>query len=571
MKVCPGKVAKNSLEHLILMAAQRIDWIVFGIYIAAVFAFGLYMSMRDKSSRDFFLAGRGLPWYAIALSLFASNISSGSLVALSEQAYRHGMAVGTFEWGAVICLTLLAFVFLPYYRRSAVMTTPEFLERRYSPSARMLFAVLLLAVELWVYLPYIFYAGGLFLEELFEVDRNLAIVGIALFVGSYTTIGGLSAVVWTDVIQGILMVAGGLVITVLALVKIGGWGELIAQLPEGHMNVMLPHDHPEFPFPASLIGGYTMISIYYWCQNQTIVQRTLAGRTDWDSRMGAIGGGYIKLVLPFVLVLPGVLAVVLIPDLAGSEVNKVLPKLIELVVPTGLMGFVMAALVASLMSSADSGLNSLATVVTNDFYRRWIDRDASQRKLVFIGRIASVAILVCAVTRALTMQETDSLMMFLQAGLAYLAAPVIVVFIAGLFWRGATSAGAVVTFVAAPLVCLFAQNGHTVLNEWLPGVATWWPSSIIYWLPIAVGVLIVLLIAVSLCTPRKTAAELKPLMWTRKDTLTFNEQDALATGQTGDGEVAAKSQAAGQHWFYDYRLWAVLALLIMAVEIWWLG
>ena len=165
------------------MTVHSIDWIVFGVYLAVVFAFGLYMSMRDKSSQDFFLAGRSLPWYAIALSLFASNISSGSLVALAGDAYRYGIAVSTLEWGAIICLVLLAFVFLPYYRRTTVMTTPEFLEKRYGPWARTLFAGTVVFVELSVYLPFMFYAGGLFLETLFALPFFWSVLGIALFVG----------------------------------------------------------------------------------------------------------------------------------------------------------------------------------------------------------------------------------------------------------------------------------------------------------------------------------------------------------------------------------------------------
>ena len=234
------------------MTAHWIDWTVFGIYLISVFAFGLYMSRREESSSDFFLAGRGLPWYAIALSLFASNISSGSLVALAGDAYRFGMAVGTLEWGAIVCLTLLVFVFLPYYRSTSVYTTPEFLEKRYGPTARMLFATTVLAVELWVYMPYMFYAGGLFLESLFDVPFAWSVVGIAIFVGIYTTIGGLGAVVWTDVIQGLLMIAGGATVCVLALSEIGGWAAFRAQVPEGHMSVGLPGDHPAYPFPATM-------------------------------------------------------------------------------------------------------------------------------------------------------------------------------------------------------------------------------------------------------------------------------------------------------------------------------
>ena len=524
------------------MAGHWIDWIVFGVYLIAVFAFGLYMSRREESSTDFFLAGRGLPWYAIALSLFASNISSGSLVGLAGDAYRYGMAVGTLEWGAIICLSLLAFVFLPYYRSTAVFTTPEFLERRYGPTARMLFATTAMAVELWVYMPYMFYAGGLFLESLFGLPFAWSVIGIAVFVGVYTTIGGLGAVVWTDVLQGILMLAGGLTVTGLALGEIGGWTSFRAQVPEGHLSVCQPVDHPAYPFPATMIGGYLMVSIYYWCQNQTIVQRSLAGRSEWDARMGAIGACYVKLLLPFVLVLPGVLAVVLIPDLgSGAEADKALPKLIEAVVPTGLMGLIMAAMIASLMSSADSGLNSLATIFTNDFYHRWFDKQATEQRLVLVGRVASVAILVIAVTRALTMQENPSLMQFLQVGIAYVAAPVIVVFIGGLFWRGATSAAAVSTLLISPGVCLACQSGH----KWI----SWWPTHVVYWLPLAVAILSMVLVGISLCTSQKSAAELAGLIWSPQ---------------------TATQDPDRRRGIRDYRLWAGLAIILMVAEIWWL-
>lgn len=532
------------------MSGHWIDWVVFGVYLVTVFAFGLYMSRREETSSDFFLAGRNLPWYAIALSLFASNISSGSLIALSADAYRYGVAVGTLEWGATVCLALLAFVFLPFYRRARVYTTPEFLEKRYGPTARMLFATTALAVELLVYMPFMFYAGGLFLEELFGLPFAVSIIGIALFVGIYTTVGGLSAVVWTDVIQGVLILAGCGTVTLLALNKIGGWSSFIAQVPEAHMHVGLPADHPTYPFPGTMIGGYLMVSIYYWCQNQTIVQRTLAARSEWDSRMGAIGGGYIKLLLPLVLVLPGILAVVLIPGLGmEAEADKALPKLIELVVPTGLMGLIMAALIASLMSSADSSLNSLSTIITKDFYHRWINKQATEARLILVGRIACVAVLVCTVWRAMTMAETPSLMQFLQMGLAYVAAPIIVVFLSGVFWRGATSAAAVTTLIVAPFVCLVCQNG----NAW---ISSSWPTGVVYWLPIAVGILVTLMVVVSLMTRRKSATELEGLIWTPHYAFSLEDESDSVKGR--------------RRLISDYRFWGVLVLVLLVAEIWWL-
>ena len=539
------------------MTGNWVDWTLFSAYLIVIFAFGLYMSRRESSASVFFLAGRRLPWYAIAISLFASNISSGSLVGLAGDAYRYGMAVSALEWGAILGLLLLTFVYLPHYRTLGVFTTPEFLEKRYNPGTRCVFALTVIAVEILVYMPFVFYAGAMFMNTLFGFSAQWSIVGIAAFVGIYTTLGGLGAVVWTDVLQGILMVIGGTVVVVLAIGEIGGLTALEQQVPTGHFSIDLPADHVAYPFPWALLGGYFLVTIYYWCHNQTIVQRTFAARTDWDASMGAIGACYIKLIMPFIIVLPGILAAILLPDLENSD--QAFPLLIQRVVPSGLMGLIMATMVASLMSSADSGLNSLATIFTNDFYRRWIDPQASDRTLVLVGRLSSVAILLAIVARALTMQ-VDSLMQFFQVGLAYLAAPVILVFGAGLFWRRATPTAAFATFLVSPFVCYTCQIGHT----WWP----WWPTSMIFWMLAAVGILFLFLVVVSLATTAKSSADLRGLIWDPKRAFASQQPIAKAAAGQPTDQVHAPNPSA-RIWT-DHRLWAGLALVLMLLEMWWL-
>lgn len=538
-------------------------WLDIGAFVLSLlvtFVFGIYMSGREETASDFFLAGWRIPWYAIGLSLFATNISSGSLVALAGDAYRYGIAVATLEWGAILGLSMLTFVFLPYYRRTRVFTTPEFLERRYGPTARLLFALTAMAVELLIYMPYMFYAGGLFLGVMFDFPFAWSIVSIAIFVGAYTTFGGLAAVVWTDTLQAILMLVGGFIVSLCGLIKIGGVGAFLAQVPDDRMHVCLPPDHQAYPFPASMIGGYFLVTVYYWCQNQTIVQRAFAARSEWDSRMGAISACYIKLILPLFVVLPGVLAVALFPNLGtGNEADQALPLLIKEVVPVGLVGLVMASMVAALMSSASSGLNSLATIFTNDFYRRWMNPRASEANLVLVGRLSSVAILIVTIARSLTMRETPSLMQFLQVGLVYLAAPVIVVFTAGIFWRGATSIGAVVVLLIAPFVCLACQSAH----DWL----SWWPSHMVYWMPMAVGVLSLVMALVSLGTTRKPDAELDDLVWSRRQALAYGDELLVRTDRPEKTALTSRDRAP---LWRDHRLWAAGAILLMIAEIWWL-
>ena len=259
------------------------DWLVFGSYLAIVFGFGIYMSRREGTPDNFFLAGRRLPWYAIALSLFATNISSGSLVGLAGDGYRVGLAVGTLEWGSLLGLFLLAFVFVPYYQRSSISTTPQLLELRYNVTARLLFSGAVIFFEMAIFMPFLFYTGGLAIEVLFGVPLEHSVVAIAIFVGVYTTFGGLGAVVWTDVVQGLFMMAGAMIVTVLGLVKVGGIDSLVDAARE-KMHVCLPADHPEYLFPATMVGGYFLVTVYFWCQNQTIVQRVLGARTEWDDR-----------------------------------------------------------------------------------------------------------------------------------------------------------------------------------------------------------------------------------------------------------------------------------------------
>ena len=533
-----------------------IDGIVFGVYLVGVFGLGLWVSRRQGTPENFFLAGHRLPWYAIALSLVATNVSSGTLVGLAGDGYRVGMAVGTLEWGALLGLYLLAFVFLPYYQRAGVYTTPEFLEKRYSPATRLLLAGIVLVFDMVIFMPFVLYTGGLFLHVTFDYPIFYCVLVIAAFAGVYTTFGGLGAVVWTDVVQGVFIFAGGAVVTLLALDKIGGVSELTRQAPE-HLHVCLPSDHPTFPFPWTMIGGFFLITVYYWCHNQTIIQRTLGARTEWDGRMGVIGACFIKLLAPFVIVLPGILAFVLFPQL--EDTNQALPKLITEIVPVGLRGLIWAFVVASLMSSADSGINSWATIFTNDFYHRIIDRKASPKRLVLVGRLASIVLLVVAVLCTSGLEKKPSILQHFLTTFAFLATPVIVVFMIGILWRGATSAAAITTFVTAPLICFVSQSLHKYVE--------WWPAQVTSWMVPAVAFTAFVMIVVSLFTPRKDPGSLKGLIWTPEDTLAM--RSGLFRRRDQEGLAEASTDVQPSVWG-DYRAWAALSFILLCAVIWWL-
>ena len=537
--------------------ANWLDWWVLGFYLLGVFAFGLYMSRREETSTDFFLAGRRLPWYAISFSLFATNISSGSLVGLAGQGYTVGLAVGTLEWHATLNLLLLAFVFLPYYQRRSVVTIPEFLELRYGLSARTLFAAAVIIFDMTILMPFVFYTAGLVIEVMFGVPMIWSLLGIAVFVGVYTAWGGLSAVVWTDFVQAIFMVVGGVILTFFGLQAVGGWESLIAQAGD-KMHVALPADHPEYPFPASMIGGYFLISIYYWCLNQSIVQRALGARSEWDGRMGAIGTCFIKLILPFIVVLPGTIAFVLFPGL--DEPDKAYPLLVNQVVPAGLSGVIIAAVVAAFMSTASSVSNSWATVFTNDLYHRLIDPKASTKRLLLVGRLATVFLLAVAVIRAPLLRENESILQYFQNGLAYIGTPVVVIFMVGIFWRRATSAAAVATVVASPFICYAVQN-MKVFSDW--GLQQ---TAVVHWGPVAVGASALVMIGVSLVTRPKDAEALDGLIWTGRDTFRFSA-DLFRRRDVEGGEAAAAPGRLLGIW-NDFRVVGLVVLVLLAGFLW---
>ncbi len=532
-----------------ILHAGLFDWFFFCVYLAGVFTFGIYMSWKEKTPEGFFLAGRSLPWYAVAISLFATNISSGSLIGLAGDGYRYGLAVGTLEWGALFGLFLLAFVFLPYYQRRSVFTMPEFMELRYNLTVRVIFAVA-------VNIPFLFYAGGLAIQVMFNANFTFSVIGIGLFVGAYTAFGGLSAVVWTDVVQGLLMLLGGCVITVLGLARIGGFDALMDRAAD-KMHVCLPVDHPVFPFPATMIGGYFLVTIYYWCNNQTMVQRALGARSEWDARMGAMAACYIKLILPFIIVLPGIIAYVIFPQLHGVEIDKALPLLINQVVPIGLSGILMAAVVAALMSSADSSLNGWATIFTCDLYQRLFYPGADSKHLILVGRMAVVFVLCASIARTLTLGNTESILQFLLDGLAYISNPVIVLFLVGIFWARASSAAAVVTLLGSPIICYTTQ---TVMGQYYV------QTSIVYWLPVSVTITIILMVVVSLITHPKEKHELNDLIWNYKDTLIFGQHLFKQRNLEGR-EIVPHSRLFLI--LYDHRLVGMIALALMTGIIWY--
>ncbi|MEO2024992.1 MAG: sodium/solute symporter [Fuerstiella sp.] len=464
------------------------DYVVIALYLAGTIAMGVLIGKRIKTGKDFFLGGRRLPWWAIGMSLVATDIGGTDIIGVGGAAFSHGLAVANFEWiGCVPAMIVGAFVFIPFLYRSGVYTVPEFLERRYNVGVRSVMAVcwlLFMACNLGIMLL----ASAKMMSAVFGWNEVACIVVTAILVGGYTFVGGLAAVVYTDMIQCAVMIAGCLLILVLGLIEVGGVGELRARLAEvdareaaavnessivtddvgaaksssERTSLILPADtESPFPWPGIYFGLALILSPAYWIGNQAIVQRSLGARSEFDAKASYIWGALLKNIIPLIVAVPGLIAVVLLPDLKSGD--SAIPNLIGVLLPAGLRGLFVAAFLAALMSSIDSYLNSAATIVSNDFYKRFVDRDVSDERLLKVGRITTVALVAWAVIFAFlltAMSEKSGLYAIFQTLMAFFQGPAFAVLLIGVLWRRATGNAALISLLCGigTSISLYALN-----------------------------------------------------------------------------------------------------------------
>jgi SSS family solute:Na+ symporter len=411
-------------------------WVV-AAYLAAIVGFGLWAGRGERSAADYFLAGRALPWWLIGLSFYASNMSGASFVGLVGASYEHGMAVFTYEWTATLVLVVFAFVMLPAFLRARIYTLPEYLERRFDRRCRELYGALTVIAVMFVDTAGALFAGGVVVSAVAPgIGLWQAAWGLAALAGLYTVFGGLRSVVVTDAIQAVLMIAGATVVCVAGLGAVGGWDGLADRLEPGFVRLFRPADDEFLPWTG--IGGVVILGLYYWTLNQYFAQRALAARSLADGQKGALFGGLLKLPNLFLMVVPGMVALALFPALERPD--DAFPRLVAELLPAGLRGLVLTALLAAIMSSLDSALNAVASVVTMDFLRpRRPDLD--DRRLLRVGRLVTLACTVVAALWAPVIAGFGSLFAYFQSTLAYLVPPVVAVFLIGLLWRRANARG----------------------------------------------------------------------------------------------------------------------------------
>lgn len=524
-----------------------IDTTIILISLTVTLSIGLWFARKWRNSDDYFLAGRKLPWPLIGFSLFATNISTEHFVGLAEGGYAKGLVVGGYEWIASYCLIMLAVVFAPQYLKHKVFTIPEFFEKRYGVETRVGLSAYFLIMIVLTKTTLAIYTGSLVLSSFTGVSLATVMWGIGIFTAIYTMVGGLTAVVYTDFIQAIVLIGGSTVLTVNALAEVGGWTQLVDTLTANDslelLSMVRPSTDPDLPFSGFLLGNFLIGGMFYWCMDQVNVQRVLGARNVHHARGGALFASFLKIIPVFIMVLPGVIATVLYADDIDQSKNTY-SVLVEKLLPVGLKGFVLAALVAALMSSLSSSFNSAATLVSRDFVARFRPR-TSMKWQIRSGQIGLVVVMLAGVLCAPLIERFDTIWDYLQIVTGYLSVPFAVAGLLGIFSRRINRQGALAGIAAGVIAggFLFAESQF----EWALFTSPYL-ASFLHRIFLAAVLSAGTMIVVSRVTPPPP-----------------REVTEGAFSLFGGGGEAMRPSSAG--WYADYRLWATL-LFVLVTALW---
>jgi SSS family solute:Na+ symporter len=445
---------------------HTLDLVILVASIIAVTLFGMYVGRKEEGTSDYFLAGKSVAWWAVAGSIFGTNVSSHHMVGMMGAGLKEGFAQANFEFGAICGLLMLCYFFLPLYRRMGVYTLSEFLGRRYDDRCRMLYSLSNIAFLL-IQMCGTLILGAVTVETLtagtpYPVSYQAAVWGLSLVAAAYTVFGGLKAVIYTDVIQSVLLLIGSAIIAVLAIwhPNVGGISGLLAKEPE-KFHVFFPADHPQLPW-TGVLTGLMVLHFYYWGTNQFMVQRALGAKSGWDGRMGIVAAGFFKLLIPFLCIVPGMAAGYILTIDRETQSDTTFAALTRTLVPSGygLVGLVMAGLIGGILSTIDSMMNSTATLFTFDIYQKYVQPKSSEKRLIWVGRFAMLVLVAIAISLSLQFGETKGGIFNLMADYnAYLVPGVLVAFLAGIFQRFLTPTGAVACIVAGPIASVLLEQG----------------------------------------------------------------------------------------------------------------
>src|SRR6184192_217553 len=408
-----------------------LDVVVIAAYFLILLGIGYWAARREKNvSADYFLASRDVGWLAVGASLFASNIGSEHLVGLAGTGAASGLAVGHFEWLACLILLLLGWLFVPFYLRSGVYTMPEFLERRFNSASRAYFTWVSIVGYVLTKISVTLFAGGIVMRAVTGFDFWTSAAILIVITGLYTIFGGLRAVIYTEVLQAVVLILGSVTLMFIGLHAVGGFSGLRAAVPPDFFSMWKPSNHKDFPW-TGVVFGAPILGIWYWCTDQHIVQRVLAAKNIQDARRGTILAGYLKILPVFIFVLPGIIAAALYQDVRSGQADSAYPLLVTRLLPIGFKGLVLAGMLAALMSSLASAFNSCSTLLTWDVYRKWRP-NATEARLVFVGRVTTVILVFFGLIWIPFMKFiSPQLYIYLQSVQAYIAPPIAACFLLG--------------------------------------------------------------------------------------------------------------------------------------------
>jgi solute:Na+ symporter, SSS family len=440
------------------MTFTALDLGVITAFYAVVLGFAFWKSRGERTSAGFFLGGRSLTWWLIGISIVAANISTEQMVGMAGQgAGSVGLAVSAWQLTGALGIVLIAITLLPRLLRTGIYTIPEFLELRYNAAARAIMAILTVAIYVAVLLTAVLYSGALTITTIFGLPLVQGVWLLGGIAAVYTTWGGLKAVAWADLFQGLALLLGGLLIFGLALHAVGGWSAFV-QASAGQLHMILPADHPGLPW-TGVVSGMGIVILYYCGLNQFIVQRTLAARSLRDAQLGVIFAGALWLLVPFAIVMPGIMAAKLYAGELATP-DQAFPMLIRNLVPQGLRGFILAAIAGAVVSSLGAMLNSASTIFTLDVYQRMLDRRATERRIVIVGRLATVVCVLigCAIAPQLADPAFGGVFQFIQQFQGYIWPGVVAAFVFGLLVPQAPPAAGVAALLSGPAIYWIFQR-----------------------------------------------------------------------------------------------------------------
>ncbi|MCX5772970.1 MAG: sodium/solute symporter [Candidatus Hydrogenedentes bacterium] len=514
-----------------IVGLHPVDIVIIGVYMAGTLLLGLYCTRYVGNAEDFFVAGKALPFWAIGFSIVVSDIGATDFVAVAGAAYRNGVSAANFDWmGSMPAMVIAAFLFVPYFWRSGVFTIPEFLGRRYNSAVQFInasiwvvFLFMMLAVMQWL-------TADKLMHTVLGWNTYVALWVVAAVTGIYTFSGGLTAVVFTDVVQLVVMYVGGFGLLALSLWEVGGWSALQSKIlalgPEyqDHFKLLLPHNTTgPFPWTGIVFGLGLVLAVAYMSGNQVIVQRTLGARTEWDAKGGMLFGGFMKSMIPLMVALPGLCALVLVPALGPEDADRAVPEMIRIMLPAGLRGLMFAALFAALMSSISGALNSVATMFLTDIVgqvRKWAKKaPLSERMGLHVGRAMTAFLIISSAVFAEPIGNQDQLYVYIQTLLSFFQGPVLAILLLGIIWPRATGYGGLaglVLGVASAFVLNYTPGLFPQKDPFL--FMAWW--SFVFAL--------IVVVVVSLLTKREPAEKLRGLVWS---SVVVDEEAQKALGE----------------------------------------